>query len=150
MQTISQIITEKIIFLLLIFICISTTSCTVGSDAEEKSKLNYLSGEHYKSKLNIGVLPVILTNEKVNTKIEGTILVNEYNPLKFTKLLLQKNNKTILKTSTNAKGSFKFNGYLTNGEYNIKVDSENLIFEKKITVEKYEIKDLLYIINETK
>jgi len=123
-----------------------TISCAVGPESEKKSKLNYLSGEHYKSTVSVGALPVIIQGNEVSTKIEGRILLTEYNPLKFRKLLLQRDNETILETTTDYNGSFKFSGYLTNGEYKIIADSNSINFEAPLSVDRYEIKGLLFII----
>ena len=145
MQTTPLSLARKTTYGILLFFCLFTVSCAIGPDSERKSKLNYLSGEHYESTVNMGgVVPIVVQSKKVNTTIAGTVLLNEYNPLKFTTLLLQNNNKTILETRTDNKGLFKFNGYLENGEYVIKTYMEKYALEKTIKVDKYKIEGLLF------
>lgn len=132
---------------LFFLIIISSGSCTVGPDYERKSRLNYLSGEHYESRSRVGPVPLILEGKNVKTVIEGAITVNEYTPLRFTRLLLQKDNQTILETTTSQNGLFEFTDYLPNGNYLIKIDSPTLRWEEEIKVDKYELKNLHFNIN---
>ncbi|MDH3976702.1 MAG: hypothetical protein OEV42_20765 [Deltaproteobacteria bacterium] len=132
----------RIYLLIFVLITLSTISCAVGPDTEKKSKLNYLSGEHYEGQGRVGPFPVYVERKKVRTLLEGYITVNEYTPLGHTKLLLQKDNKTILETRTTQKGLFKFHDYLENGKYIIKINSELLEWQEEIKVDSYELKDL--------
>ena len=150
------------LFCLLAICALVGASCAYGPKTEKKSKLNYLSGEHYegtgpkvadvpvvkdmpevRDTPVVETIPLFYKRKVVPTVIKGTVVVDEFRPLKYKNLLLLQGDTVILKTTTDHVGAFKFSGSLPNGQYLIKVEDERYNGEQPITVDKYEIESVL-------
>ncbi len=67
-------------------------------------------------------------------------------PVKFEEIILIKNEDIVLETTSDHNGNFHFLGKLANGEYKIKVKSEKYFGEKKILVDRYEILNVIFLV----
>jgi len=150
-----------ILFFLFVISCL-TQSCAYGPKTEKKSRLNYLSGEHYEGQGPTvsdlpGVkdmqevrdypfmegIPLFYKRKEVPTVITGTVVIDEFRPLKYKSLELLLDGNVILKTITDHVGAFKFSGMLPNGQYLIKIEDENFASEQPVTVDQYEVDNVL-------
>jgi len=133
------------LFFILSF-CIS--SCVYGPETEKKSIFNYLNGKHYRQPAFAEAVRLPVFKEQiVNTSIKGRILLSNFTiPVKFEELILVKNEDVVLETTSGYDGSFHFFGALPNGKYKIKVKSEKYFGEKKVLVDRYDISNVIFLI----
>jgi hypothetical protein len=127
-------------------------SCSIHNKRKLESISYHLNGENYrKAKIRNLVLsdveiPIGLKEKK--TTIQGTVFVKGLSPVKFETLLLTQDSKTILQTTINIDGSFKFEGVVPNGDYSIILDSTQYYLKKDITVGNYNIEGLELKVNQ--
>jgi hypothetical protein len=138
---------------ILILSALIFSSCSTHTKKEMKSDLiYYLSGENYRKVVSIGNFGVGHVGIPIGMKakrtvIQGTVLEKGLSPIKFERLLLTQDNKTILQTTTKSDGSFKFEGVIPTGDYFIKLETTRYYLKKNITVGNYEIEGLELDVN---
>ncbi|MBF0363180.1 MAG: hypothetical protein HQK49_19315 [Oligoflexia bacterium] len=138
-----------LIMFLMFLLSIIIVSCAYGPKQEKKSPLNYLNGEHYQSRVAVPVpiagvpvpIPVVVERIEKNTVINGNVFLRNSDqfgdsdyPIRFQKILLQKDSVTLAETTTNNDGAFSFSTPLANGTYTLVMANEKYTIEKKINV----------------
>lgn len=127
------------------------TGCIMGPKTEKKNALNYLNGENYSQapvQANIVPLlaPVAHTKDRT-TVLRGRLLTAgegiEIYPIKNMTVGLFSKGKLLQKTNTDKDGAFYFSGVFTNGDYTLRVISQDYKGELPISISTYENNDLV-------
>lgn len=133
-------------FLLLITSLFFVGSCMQGPKTEKKSKLNYLSGEHFKATDSLNIIPTVVTRREVPSTISGYLLYKTANiplPLGNKDITLINNKGEVLsKSKTLSDGSFIIKHVLNNGTYTLQISDESYKMKQKISLSGYELKNL--------
>ena len=132
---------KKINFCILLFVLVS---CSTGTK-KGGSSLNYLNGEHYKADVHSGVLPYSVSKVRKSTLISGKIyyIKDDFKyPLRLTKVLLMKNNSLVASLSSDNYGEFSLKERLSDGNYQLKIESEKFAGSKNITLKGFKVADV--------
>lgn len=129
------------LLLLLVLSITSLLSCIYGPETELKKASDIFNRKNYEAP--VPGVPV-LKAKKRNTIIEGIVRNSDYTPFKFQKvILLNKMGTEVSEATTSSKGAFKFMDIIENGDYLIKTESKCCSGEIEITVDDYQIDNII-------
>ncbi|HYC56668.1 MAG TPA: hypothetical protein VEL28_17190 [Candidatus Binatia bacterium] len=128
---------------------LALAGCVSGPRSRPKSKLNYLSGEHYDATGVLQGIPVRIERQAALTRVEGQAMVRHSRfvetPMKFTSLILYGDAQEVARTSTDQAGRFTFLTDLEDGVYRIVSGDDRYTGEARITVRGYQLSSLMLI-----
>ena len=131
---------------------LSLCGCATG-EAERKSPLNVLNGEHYAGSSayigspNLDRLPIGLRRKNKSTTIRGTVMVQQVHlpqPLRGVQVqLMDRDNQLIAEGLSQADGSYVLNADIPNGRYQLIAEFKNYATKQVLTVSQYEIDNVI-------
>ncbi len=137
-------------FLRISILSLLLSSCASGPKSEKKSSLNYLSGDHYQSDVTAGSIPLSVKRVRKNTTLSGKCFFKQGDgfkyPVKFVRINILEDGRTLGSTTTDGSGNFTLSSYLENGAYQLSVDSKKYRGSIPVKVEKYEYKGLELVV----
>lgn len=128
-------------------VLVAPTACITGPDEEPKSNLEYLNGERYRGNNSVGGIPLTIERRPKATTISGKAREQRsgdghdlyHPPVRFARLVLEKDGKVVAAATTDEAGNFSFQGSFPDGPYLLRIDSALFTGEKLVRVEGYEV-----------
>lgn len=131
----------------LLLVLVAPTACLTGPDEEPKSNLEYLNGERYHGSNVVSGIPLSVERVPKATTISGKAREQRSGdgqdlylpPVRFARLVLEKDGKVVAAATTDEAGNFSFQGSFPDGSYQLRIDSPLFTGEKLVRVEGYEL-----------
>jgi hypothetical protein len=132
-----------------------TIGCVTGPEAERKSALNYLNGEHYSAagtQILVDPAPAFpalftpLKRKEKKTVISGTVVLATESiplPLRGVKVeLFDEQQKLIAEALTQVDGRFEIAEFIANGSYTLHASYKTSSGKSAVTISGYEVAGL--------